>query len=97
MVKKMAKSTGNNILPDEIFNGKNPFFKKAFSPMVIKFFMLQAHYRSIVDVSEKALEASEKGYNRLLSALETIEKITPSSKTTQVLMLYHGKKNAIHR
>ena len=80
--KKMAKSTGNNILPDEIFDGKNPFFKKAFSPMVIKFFMLQAHYRSIVDVSEKALEASEKGYNRLLSALETIEKITPSSKTT---------------
>ena len=44
--------------------------------------MLQAHYRSMVDVSEKALEASEKGYNRLLSALETIEKITPSSKTT---------------
>ena len=80
--KKMAKSTGNNILPDEIFNGKNTFFKKAYSPMVIKFFMLQAHYRSMVDVSEKALEASEKGYNRLLSALETIEKITPSSKTT---------------
>ncbi len=80
--KKMAKSTGNNILPDEIFDGKNTFFKKAFSPMVIKFFMLQAHYRSMVDISEKALEASEKGYNRLLSALETIEKITPSSKTT---------------
>ena len=80
--KKMAKSTGNNILPEEIFNGKNTFFKKEFSPMVIKFFMLQAHYRSVVDLSEEALEASEKGYNRLLSALETIEKIIPSSKTT---------------
>ena len=80
--KKMSKSTGNNILPEEIFNGKNTFFKKAFSPMVIKFFMLQAHYRSILDISEEALEASEKGYNRLLSALETIENITPSSKTT---------------
>ena len=80
--KKMAKSTGNNILPEEIFNGKNTFFKKEFSPMVIKFFMLQAHYRSVVDLSEEALEASEKGYNRLLSAIEAIEKLSPSASTT---------------
>ena len=80
--KKMAKSTGNNILPEEIFNGKNTFFKKAFSPMVIKFFMLQAHYRSILDISEEALEASEKGFNRLVTALDVIEKITPSESTT---------------
>ena len=80
--KKMAKSTGNNILPEEIFNGKNTFFKKEFSPMVIKFFMLQAHYRSVVDLSEEALEASEKGYNRLLSAVEAIEKLSPSASTT---------------
>ena len=80
--KKMAKSTGNNILPEEIFNGKNTFFKKEFSPMVIKFFMLQAHYRSVVDLSEEALEASEKGYNRLLSAIKAIEKLSPSTSTT---------------
>ena len=80
--KKMAKSTGNNILPEEIFNGKNTFFKKEFSPMVIKFFMLQAHYRSVVDLSEEALEASEKGYNRLLSAVEAIEKLSTSVSTT---------------
>ena len=80
--KKMAKSTGNNILPEEIFNGNNTFFKKEFSPMVIKFFMLQAHYRSVVDLSEEALEASEKGYNRLLSAIEAIEKLSPSASTT---------------
>ena len=80
--KKMAKSTGNNILPEEIFNGKNTFFKKEFSPMVIKFFMLQAHYRSVVDLSEEALEASEKGYNRLLSAIEAIEELSPSASTT---------------
>ena len=80
--KKMAKSTGNNILPEEIFNGKNTFFKKEFSPMVIKFFMFQAHYRSVVDLSEEALEASEKGYNRLLSAIEAIEKLSPSASTT---------------
>ena len=80
--KKMAKSTGNNILPEEIFNGKNTFFKKEFSPMVIKFFMLQAHYRSVLDLSEEALEASEKGYNRLLNAIEAIEKLSPSESTT---------------
>ena len=80
--KKMAKSTGNNILPEEIFNGNNTFFKKEFSPMVIKFFMLQAHYRSVVDLSEEALEASEKGYNRLLSAIEAIEELSPSASTT---------------
>lgn len=60
--KKMAKSTGNNILPNEMFSGENTIFNKAFSPMVVRFFMLQAHYRSIVDLSENALEASEKGF-----------------------------------
>jgi cysteinyl-tRNA synthetase len=80
--KKMAKSTGNNILPEEMFNGSNKLFKKAFSPMVIRFFMLQAHYRSIVDLSETALEASEKGFNRLLEALQTLENLSPTATTT---------------
>ena len=80
--KKMAKSTGNNLLPDEIFYGKNSIFKKSFSPMVIRFFMLQAHYRSIVDISESALEASEKGFKRLLDAINSLELLTPSSNTT---------------
>lgn len=51
--KKMAKSTGNNILPEEMFSGKNTVFSKAFSPMVVRFFMLQAHYRSIVDIRDR--------------------------------------------
>jgi len=80
--KKMAKSTGNNILPKEMFNGSNEVFKKAFSPMAVRFFMLQAHYRSIVDLSETALEASEKGFNRLLEALQTLENLSPSTATT---------------
>ena len=80
--KKMAKSTGNNILPKEMFNGSNEVFKKAFSPMAVRFFMLQAHYRSIVDLSETALEASEKGFNRLLEALQTLENLSPSTTTT---------------
>ena len=90
--KKMAKSTGNNILPEEIFNGKNTFFKKEFSPMVIKFFMLQAHYRSVVNLSEKALEASEKGYNRLINAMEAIEKLSPSASTTDFSVISWREK-----
>ena len=80
--KKMAKSTGNNILPDEMFSGKNAVFSKAFSPMVVRFFMLQAHYRSIVDISEKALVASEKGFHRLLDAIVLLEHLIPSETTT---------------
>ena len=78
----MAKSTGNNILPGEMFTGQNTIFKKAFSPMVVRFFMLQAHYRSIVDLSETALEASEKGFQRLVDGLSKLDKIDSSEITS---------------
>ncbi|MDB4306879.1 cysteine--tRNA ligase [Flavobacteriaceae bacterium] len=77
--KKMAKSTGNNILPEEMFSGNNPIFSKAFSPMVIRFFMLQAHYRSIVDISEEALLASEKGFKRLMEGVETLKTLSSTT------------------
>ena len=77
--KKMSKSTGNSILPEEMFSGENKIFKKSFSPMVVRFFMLQAHYRSILDISEKALEASEKGFNRLNDGIQKLDKLIPSS------------------
>ena len=77
--KKMSKSSGNSILPEEMFSGKNKIFKKSFSPMVVRFFMLQAHYRSILDISEKALEASEKGFNRLNDGIQNLDKLIPSS------------------
>ena len=64
--QKMAKSTGNYILPNEIFNGENKILSKAFTPSATRFFMLQAHYRSILDFSSKALEGSEKGYLKLM-------------------------------
>ena len=80
--KKMAKSTGNNILPEEMFTGKNSIFKKAFSPMVVRFFMFQAHYRSIVDISETALEASKKGFNRLLEGITKMPSLTLSENST---------------
>lgn len=73
--KKMAKSTGNNILPGEIFTGENEILSKAFSPSVVRFFMMQAHYTSILDLSNDALLASEKGYNRLMDALDTLDKL----------------------
>ncbi|MFP9116054.1 cysteine--tRNA ligase [Flavobacterium sp. RHBU_3] len=80
--KKMSKSTGNNILPREIFTGNNPFLSKAFSPSVARFFMLQAHYRSVLDFSDEAITASEKGYNKLMEAFATLEEITPAATST---------------
>ena len=80
--QKMAKSTGNNILPDAMFSGDNDIFTKAFTPSVVRFFLLQAHYRSIVDLSEDALLASEKGFNRLQEGMQTLKQLTPSAVTT---------------
>ena len=66
--KRMSKSTGNTLLPKEIFSGNNDILNKEYSPMVVRFFMLQAHYRSVLDFSSKALNASEKGFNKLMEA-----------------------------
>ncbi len=79
--KKMAKSTGNNILPGEIFTGENSILSKAFAPSVVRFFMMQAHYTSILDLSNDALLASEKGYNRLMEAVDTLGSLETASKS----------------
>ena len=78
--KKMAKSTGNNILPHEIFSGENTLFSKAFSPDVVRFFILQAHYRSILDISETALLAAEKGYSRMVEAVASLDHLITSDR-----------------
>jgi cysteinyl-tRNA synthetase len=80
--KKMSKSTGNHILPSELISGENDILSKPFSPSVAKFFMFQAHYRSILDFSNDALEAAEKGYNRLMDAYRTVEELSVSTKST---------------
>ncbi|WP_420574523.1 cysteine--tRNA ligase [Kordia sp.] len=81
--KKMSKSTGNNILPGEIFTGNNPNISKGFAPSVARFFMMQAHYRSILDFSNDALLASEKGFNKLMEAIKTLDNLKPvGDKTT---------------
>lgn len=79
---KMGKSLGNFITLDEFFNGTHKLLAQAYTPMTIRFFILQAHYRSTVDFSNEALQAAEKGLQRLTEALANIEKITPADKTT---------------
>ncbi len=80
--KKMAKSTGNNILPREILTGENTILSKAFSASVTRFFMLQAHYRSILDFSDDAIVAAEKGYKRLMEAMSSLESIPAAAQST---------------
>jgi cysteinyl-tRNA synthetase len=79
--KKMAKSTGNNLLPAEIFSGENPILSKPYTPSVVRFFMMQAHYTSILDLSDDALLAAEKGYNRLMDALALLPTLSPGLKS----------------
>lgn len=79
--KKMAKSTGNNILPQELFSGDNDILSKAYAPAVVRFFVLQAHYRSILDFSDVAIQAAEKGFQRLMQAVKDTENL-PTSATT---------------
>ena len=80
--KKMSKSTGNNILPSEIYTGGSLFLSKAFSPNVARFFMLQAHYRSNLDFTDDAILAAEKGFNRFMDGIETLKSLEPSTTST---------------
>ena len=77
--KKMSKSLDNNILPGELFSGKNDFFSKPYDPNVVRFFFLQAHYRSELDISEVAIDASEKGFERLVEMIDRLKNIKVSS------------------
>lgn len=77
---RMSKSAGNGFLPGELFTGDHPLLKKGYSPMTVKFFMLQAHYRSTLDFSNEALDASEKGFRRLMNAVNLLPKLTANEK-----------------
>lgn len=76
---RMSKSLGNGFLPGELFTGNHPLLEKAYSPMTVRFFMLQTHYRSTLDFSNEALQASEKGLKRLWDAYEVLGKLQASS------------------
>lgn len=73
--KKMSKSDGNSITPVELFSGSSPHVTKGYSPMVVRFFMLQTHYRSTLDLTDEALSAAEKGYRRLMESVDSLEKL----------------------
>jgi cysteinyl-tRNA synthetase len=77
---RMSKSAGNGFLPGELFTGDHPLLRKGYSPMTVKFFMLQAHYRSTLDFSNDALDASEKGFRRLMNAVSLLPKLVASSE-----------------
>ncbi len=76
--QKMGKSLGNFITLDEFFTGSHKLLAQAYEPMTIRFFILQAHYRSTVDFSNEALQASQKGYEKLMNAVETLDKLKAS-------------------
>ena len=80
--QKMGKSLGNFITLEELFTGNHKLLAQAYSPMTIRFFILQAHYRSTVDFSNEALQASEKGLQRLMEAYERLGKLTASATST---------------
>ncbi len=80
--KRMSKSTGNTLLPEELFTGDNDILDKGFSPTVVRFFMMQAHYASPLDFSNDALVAAEKGFNRLMEGITTLSVISPAKEST---------------
>jgi len=76
---RMSKSAGNGFLPHELFTGNHPLLQRGYSPMTVRFFMLQAHYRSTLDFSNEALDASDKGFKRLMNAIGLLDKLKPSA------------------
>ena len=94
---RMSKSLGNGFLPGELFTGDHPLLEKAYSPMTVRFFMLQTHYRSTLDFSNEALQASEKGLKRLWDAYEALKNFSATNAAasdaeleTKVLKLING-------
>jgi cysteinyl-tRNA synthetase len=79
---RMSKSTGNYILPMELVTGENTFFEKPFQPDIVRFCFLQAHYRSVLDISNDAMLASEKGFQRLMDGIALLDKLPTSNQST---------------
>ncbi|WP_052911606.1 cysteine--tRNA ligase [Riemerella anatipestifer] len=80
--QRMSKSTGNYILPMQLISGENDFFEKSFHPSVVRFCFMQAHYRSVLDISNEAMIASEKGFQRLMEAMNVLEHLSANGNNT---------------
>jgi len=81
---RMSKSAGNGFLPQELFTGEHALLHKGYTPMAVRFFMLQAHYRSTLDFSNDALDAAEKGFKRLMNAMVLLKDLKPTDKLSDV-------------
>jgi cysteinyl-tRNA synthetase len=79
--QKMSKSLGNSFLPHELFTGQHSILNKGYSPMTVRFFILQAHYRSTLDFGNEAMEASEKGFKRLMNSFTLLDSLVPAGST----------------
>ncbi|MDO5523891.1 MAG: cysteine--tRNA ligase [Bacteroidia bacterium] len=79
---RMSKTAGNGFLPNELFTGAHPVLERGYSPMSVRFFMAQSHYRSTLDFSNEALQAAEKGYVKLMESMKRISKIEPAAKSS---------------
>ncbi|MDR1592377.1 MAG: cysteine--tRNA ligase [Prevotellaceae bacterium] len=91
--QKMGKSLGNFITLEEFFSGSHALLTQTYSPMTIRFFILQAHYRSTVDFSNEALQSSEKGLERLLEAYSRLQKLQPAGDSTTACIEVAGLRN----
>jgi cysteinyl-tRNA synthetase len=95
--KKMSKSTGNTLLPGELFSGNNELLGRAYHPIVVRFFMMQAHYASVLDFSAEALNAAEKGFLRLMEAVKIMKEIKTSDKSSYdvegLIQKFYGAMN----
>ena len=76
---RMSKTAGNGFLPKELFTGAHPLLERGYSPMTVRFFMAQSHYRSTLDFSNEALQASEKGFERLMDGYARLQKLQASA------------------
>ncbi len=80
---RMSKSAGNGFLPEELFTGNHPLLEKGYSPMAVRFFMMQTHYHSTLDFSNEALQASEKGFERLMESHTTLHALKGSASSSE--------------
>ncbi|WP_407403591.1 cysteine--tRNA ligase [Chryseobacterium sp.] len=92
--QRMSKSTGNYILPQQLISGENDFFEKPFHPTIVRFCFLQAHYRSVLDISNDAMLASEKGFTRLMEAMKVLQSISANDAVESGFRLSDWKNKA---
>ena len=85
--QKMGKSYGNFITMEQLFGGEHPKLEQPYTPMTVRFFILQAHYRSTLDFSNAALQAAEKGLDRLMKGVETLAKLKPAAATSEGIVV----------